>query len=535
MADQIKYQDTELEGVIQRMLDAGESHDSIDAVIKTYDEEKHPIRSAISGGLEGVANAAVGVLRSPYDLPKAVIGDTIDVAHGDTPKNAKALVEGMANLPKQWSDGSIRDKAEMVGSAVGSVGLGAGAGKLLPTSLPIAARGVGKAFQYAGEHPFATRMSGGAGIVAGVATGRPELIVGGLAAQAVPAIATKTGQALRIWGGESPAVVRLGKPGVAKLNSQFDEAMVKRGMNFHDEQAAAGANATNLQNIENLKAGRTASETSVRESVSATRPNGSKSSASRSFDAPDHSAADKLRMRDEKVQASMDKLVAEGKLRPNPAGPGSLQPSGRVPGGIVSAPAPSIRVLGKAAQDLQDGKGVPTASVAPLPSNVRLEELAGRMGGQADQLPAHTPAGPTRPVAAPVLSGEGLNLPAQLRQAPQTPVLPEAHMGTPPELLTSTTVKPARVVTQDAIAASKSRSPMSKTPGLTRSDLEAAGLNPDLNYKDMTPEMVDRIKSMRSSRHGTHYANAQTDKAHNAGNSELRSILEESLLMRQHR
>jgi hypothetical protein len=76
---------------------------------------------------------------------------------------------------------------------------------------------------------------------------------------------------------------------------------------------------------------------------------------------------------------------------------------------------------------------------------------------------------------------------------------------------------------------------MSKTPGLTRSDLEAAGLNPDLNYKDMTPEMVDRIKSMRSSRHGTHYANAQTDKAHNAGNSELRSILEESLLMRQHR
>jgi hypothetical protein len=63
---------------------------------------------------------------------------------------------------------------------------------------------------------------------------------------------------------------------------------------------------------------------------------------------------------------------------------------------------------------------------------------------------------------------------------------------------------------------------MSNTPGLTRADLEAAGMNPDLNYKNLTPEKIAQIKANRSSRHGTHYANARTDKG-------LKSLFEDAL------
>lgn len=488
--DQNPNQDAELEGLVQRMLDANESKDSIDAVIRVYDDEKHPIRAALSGGVKGAAHGVMGALTAPWDLAKGTIVDAISMAKGETPENAKALLDSLGNLPKQWAEGGVRERSEMLGGLLGSIGTGVAAGKTLPTSLPPLARTTGKALQYAGEHPFATRLAGGASVVAGVTSGRPELVAGGLAAQAIPAVATKAGQALRIYGGESPAVVRLGKPAVAKLNSQFDEAMVKRGMSFIDERADAAAtaakatakesaNVARLAKIEEATAGLEPTKPTVRESVSAELPDGTRTSMSHGFKKPGEEAAASV---GNTSAAEVAKLKAQGMSDATIAKIIAADPGTRnvapVLGGGPTAPKPSIRITGKAATDLAEGK-VPTASAAPMPSDTRLEELAGKLGGQAP--------------------------------------------GTP---------KPARITTQEAIPASKSKGPMSATPNLTRADLEAVGLNPALNYKDLTPEMVDRIKSLRSSRHGTNYANAVTDKGLRANKSDMMSILEQSLLMR---
>lgn len=147
------------------------------------------------------------------------------------------------------------------------------------------------------------------------------------------------------------------------------------------------------------------------------------------------------------------------------------------------APKP-IRVLGKAAQDLAEGKATPAPVRGPAST---LDDLAKKLG-------------------------TGINEDAAV-QDHQLQVENASRLAN----------RNGRVPMQDALPASKSRGPMSNTPGLTRSDLEAVGMNPNMNYKDMTPDLVDKIKAARTARHGTHYANAQTDKS-------LRSILEDSLL-----
>lgn len=69
-----------------------------------------------------------------------------------------------------------------------------------------------------------------------------------------------------------------------------------------------------------------------------------------------------------------------------------------------------------------------------------------------------------------------------------------------------------RVPVSEGIPASKSKSPMSATPGLSEADVKALGLNPKLPIKDLTPEALETLKKARAGRHANFYEGAKMDK-----------------------
>jgi hypothetical protein len=152
----------------------------------------------------------------------------------------------------------------------------------------------------------------------------------------------------------------------------------------------------------------------------------------------------------------------------------------RLPGGelerlVAKADRPVVRPTGKAATDLAEGRTVNTAP--PVGPKSTLQDLARKNGTGIDQ---------EADLAAQQLAAEN-----------------ERRL----------TNRNSRVPVSEGIPASKSKSAMSATPGLTRNDLSEVGLNPDLNYKNLTPDMLEKIRTNRAARHMTNYGNAQADKA----------------------
>jgi hypothetical protein len=152
----------------------------------------------------------------------------------------------------------------------------------------------------------------------------------------------------------------------------------------------------------------------------------------------------------------------------------------RAPGGLLNRlvakeDRPAIRPTGKAATDLAEGRTVNAAP--PVGPASTLQDLARKNGTGIDQ---------EADLAAQQLAAEN-----------------ERRL----------TNRNTRVPVSEGIPASKSKSAMSATPGLTRNDLSEVGLNPDLNYKNLTPDMLEKIRSNRAARHATNYGNAQADKA----------------------
>jgi hypothetical protein len=448
-----------LENLVAQMLSEQKSPAEIDAVIQMYDDQQHPLRAAFQGGTEGLFHGALGALTAPWDLAKGTVLDTLSLVKGETPENAKAFLEGLGEIPQQWSQGGVRERAEMLGNLLGGSVTGVGTAKAVPLSAPAAARTVGKGLQYIGEHPFPAHISGATGVGTGIMTGRPELVAAGMAAQAVPYAANKAGQALRIWGGESPAVVRLGQKGVQKLEDQFDEAMVKRGMEFQDEVATAPKSIA--QKIDDAVAAGTLRR------------------------APEGGMPARAPFPGIRMQGAPGGIKVVGEEAATLAGPA----------GLPEASGPAVTPTGKAAMDLARGKAPAAPPVGP---KATLDELAVKQGTGVDFDQA-------------VFNEQMATENASRLQNRNT-----------------------RVPVQEGIPASKSKSPKSATPGLTRADLMEAGLNPDLNYKDLTPQMIERIKRNRASRHATNYENAKADKAvRSMGEGQpLVSLLEQALLER---
>jgi hypothetical protein len=335
------------------------------------------------------------------------------------------------------------------------------AGHVVPTAPKVIARNLGKTLVTAGtkaEWPMQVAASHQ------ILSGNPA----GLAVMAVPPILRKTGNVLKTWGTSAETL----KAEADMLLQRGGTAAPKQGVRVNgpapkDYYKVAQENAAEARAA---KAG-----------GGSVDPNGPPAGWPVG------------------VPYDPSKLGPIQPLRKGPA----LTTLGGGPAPKPAAPPPSVRPLGKAASDLVDGTN--PAPRPPVGPQSIMDEMTQRNGNGVSPAAMEADAVLAGENARRVATGDVGGGPA----ARAAVLAPEAP-------------RPARVVTQEGIPASKSKSPMSNTPGLTRADLEAAGMNPDLNYKNLTPEKIAQIKANRSSRHGTHYANARTDKG-------LKSLFEDAL------
>lgn len=284
-----------LQALVAQMLEAGASQDDVARVTQAYDDHKHPWQAAIGGGVDGIISGLTGLVTAPVSVIRALAIDSAHILTGNTNASSESMkygndvLEGLKALPAAWDEGGPRERAKMITETLTSAVGGLQAGRHLGKP---AVRVLGEGMQYYGEHPFAQRLASGTAVVHGIWNANPTEVVAGVGAAALPPALKAMGRRMRIWAGEDPAVVKLGREGVEKLNDKFSNAMSDRNVSFYDEQQAATAaakkvdeNAANLAKIKATKAGRAPSEPSVRETVSATTPEGGRTSMSTSFKA----------------------------------------------------------------------------------------------------------------------------------------------------------------------------------------------------------------------------------------------------------
>lgn len=196
----------ERETLVRNMVAAGEPDEVIDKALSHYDDATHPIASALGGFVGGVPGGLWGAVSGPFDVAKRVITDTVNAAKGDPSfTQSKEFLDSLSGLKDKWEKASASERGEMVGNLVGGFAGGAAEGAIVGKpnlAIKPSIRMVGKGLEYAGDHPFAARMSGGAMLATGLYLGNPEMMVGGTAAMAAPALLTKAGRSLRELGGE---------------------------------------------------------------------------------------------------------------------------------------------------------------------------------------------------------------------------------------------------------------------------------------------------------------------------------------------
>lgn len=429
--------DQDIDGILQRMIDAGKSKEEVGAAYQALMAEAEAAPQVVSasepdtylgGALKGLKEGAIGgakgfvkgvvpgmidgakeIIKSPITIGKGLLDAGMGAYHmaTDPAKTSHEAIDAISSIPGKVSDmvSSAAQKAAIdpegfgndIGRLTGTAEAGILAGKVIPLAPKPLARKIGEVAEQVGtKGAWPIRIMGAHQL----GSGNPM----GIVTMTAPEMLQKTGQKLQEFGAPPSRATGGTRPYTGPYNPP-----------------------------------------EVDTPLSGLSP---------------------------KARAMAEEMIASGKIRRKVDYPELGQgPAPSIASRQAAEPTGSIRITSKAATDLADGR-VPAASKAPVPSDTRLDELAGKLGGAAGEAP-----------------------------------------------------KPARIATQEGIPASKSKGAMSATPGLTRADLEAVGLNPALNYKDLTPDLIAKIKELRSSRHGTNYANAVTDKG-------LRSILEESLLMR---
>ncbi len=527
--------DPELKTIVQRMIDAGESEENIGAVIQYHEAQKKTGPKPVSanepdtylGGmvnelvgkpaLERAKNFAGGVKDSVTNLPETLfsgVKGALDVGQGvlnfaNDPVNVgKAGLEGMKSVPenavqmaKSAYDMAVHDPnafARGVGNVTGNalmstavMGVPGQPGLIsyLPKSVvaPIGAglesvggKGGTLAFRVAGLH----QLSGGNPL--------------GLATLMLPEAFRKSGQTLQRWATEPGALAATPEgmflqvqqdlrkaasdPKLAatlsdqldklsaqaeqlrmnaklpsdlaaaqKMSDRVDKLTASLARTTAPAKSAAAAeaeNAANLQRIKDARAGLEPTAPNIRESVSATDPTGAKQSMSRTFRPPvDESGLTPGELAQIQRQVTDPELQAQviAQFKAQKAGTATVvQPQPAV--------RPPVRIVGGPMQ--------------PPP------EAAGA---------APAPTGPVAPPAPPV--------------APEPNVAPIR-------------VAADKVATNARELATKSKRGIpSGTPGYTVNDLESVGLNPKLNYKALTQDIIDKILENRAARQETYRIN----------------------------
>ena len=528
MADQLKPAtgDKALESIIDEMLKGGSSQEDIARVVQAYDDEQHPLRAMLVGGSEGVVKGVGSAITAPWDMAKGAILDAISMSKGESPENAKAFLDSIHDLPKRWNEGGPRERAEIVGTMLGQAGTSGAAARFGPGSAKGVIRTVGRGVQYAGEHPFATRMAGGAMAATGLYHGDPGLMAAGIGATAIPPVLKSAGQKLRIAGGESPAVVRLGPKGVADLTQKFDEAMVKRGMGFHDEQAKLAAEARKVQTIEEMKKGTVAQPPTVTESVRGMTPEGVQQSATIKFGNKDVavppgmagglSAVEVASLRKQGYSPEMIARLGKSTAAPiRVTGPSPNHPM--TPTDIGQAEVGTLRsgagLPGHTASEITPVE--PTGGTVPQAARNEIARTETELAPRVTDRPGPTPEPP--PQALP-LPSHGID---PRDQPPPSGLTPESGPMTQGLIHAigpdSTTIRVAapRIPLGD-LPPSRTSGAMSSIPGISANDYEFLktlhpGMDPERILR-LDPEIAQKLIELRRNRAGAYPINAGLDK-----------------------
>lgn len=209
--------------------------------------KKEPVAGGLVGFGEafpaGLAKGAWDTIKFPLTAIKGIVGGTAALAT-DPVGTLTSLRDSIADLPahaKKAFDDAIElasTDPEGWGKAVGTV-TGGIEGGIATSRIPLkpGIRVAGKAMQYAGEHPFVARMSGGAMVGRGMIKGDPLTIGAGVATMGVPALLTKTGKALREFSGEDLSTAL--PSGARTLD--VDASQLKGGIRVQPPQGAGSA------------------------------------------------------------------------------------------------------------------------------------------------------------------------------------------------------------------------------------------------------------------------------------------------------
>lgn len=214
----------ELRDIVQKMSDAGEPDENIGTVINKYMDDHDTVLdqtiNEFKGVVKGLPSGVWGAIRgSLYDLPLAVYEDTKSLIAGETPENAKAMLDGLANAPKAFKNATHEERGKMIGEMLG----GFATAKYAPGTPRAVAKGVGTAAEFTGKKAgWPLRMVGAHAL----GEGNPI----GAAMIAAPEALEGTGRALREWGENTnkkfaPGTVRLVNPTTDKVVATNAEAV----------------------------------------------------------------------------------------------------------------------------------------------------------------------------------------------------------------------------------------------------------------------------------------------------------------------
>lgn len=209
--------------------------------------KKEPVAGGLVGFGEafpaGLAKGAWDTIKFPLTAIKGIVGGTAALAT-DPVGTLTSLRDSIVDLPahaKKAFDDAIElasTDPEGWGKAVGTV-TGGIEGGIATSRIPLkpGIRVAGKAMQYAGEHPFVARMSGGAMVGRGILKGDPVTAAAGVATMGVPALLTKTGKALREYSGEDLSTAL---PSGART-LEVDASKLKGGIRVEPPRGAGSA------------------------------------------------------------------------------------------------------------------------------------------------------------------------------------------------------------------------------------------------------------------------------------------------------
>jgi hypothetical protein len=502
----------------------------------------------LGGVAAGVAHTPIDIAKGAYGLVSGVASGARDIWNGQPPQAGKDLLDSIAdmkNIPQRFMDATHYERGKMIGGALGN----AAAVRYAPMTPRPIARGVGTAIEGTGKvAKWPLRISGAHSILSGNPVGAAMI--------AAPDYIERGGRALRQWGESEPAFmakqvdqfdrlagtnlggktappVRIAPPppaetpdlyavakAAARPEEKFSAAELQaqrvaqaRADRVARVEAKAAEDAAKAKLIEDAKAGLEATPPSIRQTVSASTPEGGRQSMSQSFRPPQEEAAAGGLSAAE--QAQLAQQIPDPVKR--------AQVVAQLQGASAPPTAPVARPPIRIAPETQAALGAPVAAPGPPKAPIRpagplqpaddawRAEMTRRIteeNAKIEAAQAAKTAGKVKPTAA-VAAPSPAPTPAVAASAP-------AQAGPPIRIAPATQAAMDKIPVQGNPIVGKSlsrRGAMSATPGFTVEDILAVGGDPKVNYINAPPALLEQIKAARAARQQTYRINAGMDKA----------------------